>query len=64
MTPDTPRQAGAVRPKLNAEVLKLGLVSFLTDLSSEAIFSVFAPAGDSFSTLAKTFLLASASIAA
>ena len=42
MTPDTPRQAGAVRPKLNAEVLKLGLVSFPTDLSSEAIFSVFA----------------------
>lgn len=31
-----------VRPKLNPEVLKLGLVSFLTDLSSEAIFSVFA----------------------
>ena len=28
--------------KLNPEVLKLGLVSFLTDLSSEAIFSVFA----------------------
>jgi len=31
-----------VRPKLNPEVLKLGLVSFLTDLSSEANFSVFA----------------------
>ena len=29
-------------PKLNPEVVKLGLVSFLTDLSSEAIFSVFA----------------------
>jgi MFS family permease len=28
--------------KLNPEVLKLGLVSLLTDLSSEAIFSVFA----------------------
>ena len=28
--------------KLNPEILKLGLVSFLTDLSSEAIFSVFA----------------------
>ena len=28
--------------KPNPEVLKLGLVSFLTDLSSEAIFSVFA----------------------
>lgn len=31
-----------MKPKLNPEVLKLGLVSFLTDLSSEAIFSVFA----------------------
>ena len=30
------------RPKLNPDVLKLGLVSFLTDLSSEMIFSVFA----------------------
>ncbi|WP_293636396.1 MFS transporter [Polaromonas sp.] len=30
------------RPKLNPEVLKLGFVSFLTDLSTEAIFSVFA----------------------
>ncbi len=30
------------RSKINPEVLKLGLVSFLTDLSSEAIFSVFA----------------------
>jgi MFS family permease len=30
------------RPRLNPEVLKLGFVSFLTDLSSEAIFSVFA----------------------
>jgi MFS family permease len=30
------------RPKLNPEVLKLGFVSFLTDVSSEAIFSVFA----------------------
>lgn len=29
-------------PKLNPEVVKLGVVSFLTDLSSEAIFSVFA----------------------
>ena len=42
MTPDKPHQAGAIQPKLNPEVLKLGLVSFLTDLSSEAIFSVFA----------------------
>ena len=30
------------KAKLNPEILKLGLVSFLTDLSSEAIFSVFA----------------------
>ncbi len=30
------------KPKLNPEVLKLGFVSFLTDLSTEAIFSVFA----------------------
>jgi MFS family permease len=30
------------RPKLSPEVLKLGVVSFLTDVSSEAIFSVFA----------------------
>ena len=35
-------QASGGRPRLNPEVLKLGLVSFLTDLSSEAIFSVFA----------------------
>ena len=35
--------AEAPKPaRLNPEVLKLGLVSFLTDLSSEAIFSVFA----------------------
>jgi MFS family permease len=34
-------QPGAWR-QINPEVLKLGLVSFLTDLSSEAIFSVFA----------------------
>ena len=31
-----------MKPKLSPEILKLGLVSFLTDLSSEAIFSVFA----------------------
>jgi MFS family permease len=30
------------RPKLDADVVELGVVSFLTDLSSEAIFSVFA----------------------
>ena len=29
-------------PKLHPDILKLGLVSFLTDLSSEMIFSVFA----------------------
>ena len=34
MTPYKPRQAGAVKPKLNPEILKLGLVSFLTDLSN------------------------------
>ncbi len=37
----TPK-AAADRPKLNPEILKLGFVSFLTDISSEAIFSVFA----------------------
>ena len=31
-----------VRPRLHPDVLRLGLVSFLTDLSSEMIFSVFA----------------------
>ena len=30
------------KPRLHPDVLKLGLVSFLTDLSSEMIFSVFA----------------------
>src|SRR5659263_707393 len=30
------------RQRLHPDVLKLGLVSFLTDLSSEMIFSVFA----------------------
>ena len=30
------------RPRLHPDILKLGLVSFLTDLSSEMIFSVFA----------------------
>ena len=33
---------GPVRGKIHPDVLKLGLVSFLTDLSSEMIFSVFA----------------------
>ena len=38
-----PLVKGAVgKAKLNPEVVKLGVVSFLTDLSSEAIFSVFA----------------------
>jgi hypothetical protein len=32
----------APRGKIHPDVLKLGLVSFLTDLSSEMIFSVFA----------------------
>jgi len=30
------------RPALHPDVLKLGVVSFLTDVSSEMIFSVFA----------------------
>ena len=34
--------AAAPRPTLHPDILKLGLVSFLTDLSSEMIFSVFA----------------------
>ena len=34
--------APAARGKIHPDVLKLGLVSFLTDLSSEMIFSVFA----------------------
>lgn len=40
----TSAPAGAARngSKLHPDVLKLGLVSFLTDLSSEMIFSVFA----------------------
>jgi MFS family permease len=37
-----PVENGLGKAKLNPEVLKLGLVSFLTDLSSEAIFSIFA----------------------
>ncbi len=51
MTPDSQREgegedgqaAGeAGKPKLHPDILRLGLVSFLTDLSSELIFSVFA----------------------
>lgn len=38
----TPALAGARRPRLHPDILKLGFVSFLTDLSSEMIFSVFA----------------------
>ncbi|MCB1980328.1 MAG: MFS transporter, partial [Burkholderiaceae bacterium] len=40
--PAAPRAGGPRRAKLHPDVLKLGLVSFLTDLSSEMIFSVFA----------------------
>ena len=41
---ETAMQSGADkrRANLHPDVLKLGLVSFLTDLSSEMIFSVFA----------------------
>ena len=35
-------QAERRRPRLHPDVLKLGVVSFLTDVSSEMIFSVFA----------------------
>lgn len=48
MTDPTPIEAaalvpaGAKRPRLHPDILKLGFVSFLTDLSSEMIFSVFA----------------------
>ncbi|MDE2417895.1 MAG: MFS transporter [Burkholderiales bacterium] len=38
MAPTPPERKGRIHP----DVLKLGLVSFLTDLSSEMIFSVFA----------------------
>lgn len=37
-----PDGAATARARLHPDVLKLGLVSFLTDLSSEMIFSVFA----------------------
>lgn len=40
--PNPPVEEAVARPKLNPEVLRLGFVSFLTDLSTEAIFSVFA----------------------
>lgn len=38
----TPASTVTSRRKLHPDILKLGLVSFLTDLSSEMIFSVFA----------------------
>lgn len=41
-SPLTPASAETRRARLHPDVLKLGLVSFLTDLSSEMIFSVFA----------------------
>ena len=37
-----PAPAAAKQARLHPDILKLGLVSFLTDLSSEMIFSVFA----------------------
>ena len=40
--PPGDERAGAQRARVHPDVLKLGLVSFLTDLSSEMIFSVFA----------------------
>lgn len=46
-------QASGGRPRLTPEVLKLGLVSFLTDLSSEAIFLVFAVFFTSVAMLAR-----------
>jgi len=42
LSPDRPGASAGSRPALHPDVLKLGLVSFLTDLSSEMIFSVFA----------------------
>ena len=41
-TTDTPQPAARTFLNVHPDVLKLGLVSFLTDLSSEMIFSVFA----------------------
>jgi len=40
--PATPVAAPGPRPKLHPDVLKLRVVSVLTDLSSEMIFSIFA----------------------
>jgi MFS family permease len=39
---DETEAASGLTPRLHPDILKLGLVSFLTDLSSEMIFSVFA----------------------
>ena len=39
-SPATEANARTRRAKLHPDVLKLGLVSFLTDLSSEMIFSM------------------------
>lgn len=42
MSDTPPRSTSALAPALHPDVLRLGWVSFLTDLSSEMIFSVFA----------------------
>lgn len=41
-SPQSPPEPTASRARLHPDVLKLGFVSFLTDVSSEMIFSVFA----------------------
>jgi len=41
-SPQSPPEPTAPRARLHPDVLKLGFVSFLTDVSSEMIFSVFA----------------------
>ena len=41
-SPQPPSEPTALRARLHPDVLKLGFVSFLTDVSSEMIFSVFA----------------------
>ena len=40
--PATPAPPTPVKQRLHPDILKLGLVSFLTDVSSEMVFSVFA----------------------
>lgn len=42
IVPNDDLPPASAHPRLDPEVVKLGVVSFLTDLSSEAIFSVFA----------------------